>query len=166
MTKEIQERFDCLFEIVKSSKKDSALEIFKTVACEMLDFAYERDPSVVQAWLDDLGAVEWQNYITRKEAEAIVSHMTPKAPWTLEQWERNIDANELDREEAPYYNSYAVYVVMSTIYNLHAQTLAKIVGHTIDEIPEDEFFQAVYFLALDQLKKNDGKMTVRNWYNL
>ena len=166
MTKEIQERFDCLFEIIKTSKKDSAFDIFKTAISEMMDFAYERDPSIVQTWLDNLGAVEWQNYINKKEAEAIVAEMEPKAPWTIEQWDKILEANELDREEAPYYNSYALYVVMSTIYNLHAQTLAKIVGQTIDEIPEDEFFQAVYFLALDRLKKNDANMDVRNWYNL
>jgi len=166
MTKEIQERLDDFFEILKTSKKDSAFDIFKTAISEMMDFAYERDPSIVQTWLDNLGAVEWQNYINKKEAEAIVAEMEPKAPWTIEQWDKILEANELDREKAPFYNPYALYVVMSSIYNLHAQTLAKIVGQTIDEIPEDEFFQAVYFLALDRLKKNDANMDVRNWYNL
>ena len=166
MTKEIQERLDAFFEILKTSKKDSAFDIFKTAISEMLDFAYERDPSIVQTWLDDLGAVEWQNYINKKEAEAIVAEMEPKAPWTIEQWDKILEANKLDREEAPFYNPYALYVVMCSIYIVHAQTLAKIVGQTIDEIPEEEFFQAVYFLALDRLKKNDANMDVRNWYNL
>ena len=166
MTKEIQERLDALFEILKTPRKDSTIDIFKTAVSEMMDFVYQRDPSMVQTWLDDLGAVEWQNYITRKEAEAIISKMVPAAPWTIEQWERMIETNELNREEAPYYNPYALFVVMSTIYADHAQTLAKIMGQAVDDIPENEFFKAVYTLALDRLKKSDTDITVRNWYNL
>lgn len=162
MTKEIQDRLDALFEILKTPRKDSTIDIFKTAVSEMMDFVYQRDSSMVQTWLDDLSAVEWQNYITRKEAEAIISKMAPAAPWTIEQWDRMIETNELNREEAPFYNPYALFVVMSTIYADHAQTLAKIMGVEPENIP----VEVIYSLAVDLLRDKDGRFNVRTYFCL
>lgn len=163
---ELKDKYTELYDYMAVSRKPENMMLFGHVMTEMMDWMIQNKPDNAQEWIDKLDAIKWRNYLTPKEAEKIVSEMIPKAPWSRDQWNKAMDNNELDKEEEPYYNPCALYVMMSAIYTDHSQTLAKIVGQSIDEIPEDEFFKAVYYLALDKLKDRDAKIDIRHMYGL
>ena len=163
-SQELKEKYTELYDYMSASRKTENMKLFGHVMTEMMDWMISNKPEAAQEWIDTLGAIKWRNYLTPKEAENIVSEMIPKAPWTREQWSKAMDLNGLDKEEEPYFNSCALYATMSAVYTDHSQTLAKIVGQSIDEIPESDFFQAIYFLALDKLKDRDGKFDVRKYF--
>ena len=165
-TQELKEKYTELYDYMSASRKTENMMLFGCVMTEMMDWMIQNKPDLAEEWIGKLGAIRWRNYLTPKEAEAIVSAMIPKAPWTREQWNKAMDAGGLDKEEEPYYNACALYVTMSRVYVTHGQTLAKIVGTPLEEIPEDEFFEAIYFLALDKLKEKGAKVSIRHMYGL
>ena len=167
MTKEIQEKLDALFEMLKTPRKDSTIDIFKTAVREMMDFVYQRDPSMVQTWLDDLGAVEWQNYITRKEAEAIISKMVPAAPWKYDVWQAAMTKLGIPMEEEPYYNACALWCEMNKQYSDHAQSLAdKVWKKPLSTISAEDIVPAIHALAIDVLRDKDGIYNIRSYFGL
>lgn len=163
---EMKEKYTMLYDYMSASRKTENMMLFGHVMTEMMDWMIANKPENAQEWLDKLCAIKWKNYLTPKEAEKIVSEMIPKAPWSRDAWLKAMESNELEKEEEPYFNSCALFVTMSSIYTDHVQTLAKIVGTPLEDIPEDELFEAIYLLAIDRLKDRDAKVDIRHMYAL
>ena len=165
-TQEMQDRYTMLYETMKASRNPDNMKLFGHVMTEMMMSAIQRNPSEAQMWIDELGAIEWKNYLSPKEAEKIVSEMNPPAPWTREVWSKAMDSVGLDKEDEPNYNSCVLWVLMNDIYSNHSQTIAKIVGTPLDEIPTDDMLEAVYHLAMDKLHDKDRKISIRHMFGL
>lgn len=163
-SQEMKEKYTMLYDYMSASRKTENMMLFGHVMTEMMDWMIANKPEAAQEWIDKLDAIKWRNYLTPREAEAIVSEMIPKAPWTRDQWNKAMDAAGLDKEEEMCYNPCALFVTMSAIYTDHSQTLSKIVGTPIDEIPEEELLEAIYYLALDKLKDKDKRYNVRKYF--
>ena len=101
---------------------------------------------------------EWENYLTHKEAERIISEMIPKAPWTKEQWESAMEQHGFQTENEPCYNKCALWTTMSMIMSDSAETLAKYTEN-------GKLFSIVHDLAVDKLTDEDKRFNIRKYFN-
>ena len=161
-SQELQERFEYLYDEMKDSRKVENMKLFGSVMKEMMAYAIQRYPSEAQNWIDELGAIEWKNYLTPDEAEKIVSEMDG-APWSRDVWNRAMDSYGLDKEDKPCYNPCSLWVTMNKSYVDHSDSIARIMSTPIEDIPTETMVTAVYLLATDRLK-ND--INIRHQYGL
>lgn len=156
---EIKQDFDMLYNIMASSNNVNFMHVFGQVHKEMMDWFIQNKPELAQEWIGKLESIRWKNYLTPKEAERIVNNMTPKAPWSREQWKSAMNQNELELQKEPCYNSCALWATMNMIMSDSSETLKKYVE-------EQDLFDAVYDLAVDKLTDTDGMFNIRRYFNL
>ena len=162
---EMRETYSKAYRYMAESKNPENMKAFGRVMNEMMDWMITNKPETAQDWVEKLCAIQWDNYLTQKEAEKIVNSMIPKAPWTREQWRSAMESNGYSLEEAPCYNSCALWVVMSMIYSDSSGTLTKWM-QTAGKTDASAMFQLIHDLALDKLKDEDGKFDVRSYFGL
>lgn len=163
---EMKKEFHELYDLMSNSKKVENMRTFGTVHKEMMDWMIQNKPDLAAEWIGKLESVKWKNYLTPSEAERIVSEMSPEAPWSRDAWNKAMDNAGMEKEEIPYYNPCALYVTMNAVYSDHAKSIANIMGMTLDEIPAEALFHAIYLLAVDKLKDKDQKVSIRHAYSL
>ena len=156
---ELKQKYEALYKYMANSKDPKNMLAFGKVMTEMFNWYADNKPEVAAEWLDQLSVISWDNYLTEKEAEAIVSNMEPKAPWTREQWKQAMAQHSYELEEEPYYNRCALWVTMSMIYSDSIETLKRFVNG-------GDMFEMIHALALDKLKDKDGIFSVRNYFNV
>ena len=164
--KELTEKYDELYNYMATSKNPSYMMSFGAVMNEMMDWMIQNKPEMAQEWIEKLCSIKWKNYLTQKEAEKIVANMSPKAPWSREVWRSAMDSFGLPVEEKWSYNSCALWVTMNMIYSDSSNTIAKIIGKPINEIPTEQMVKAVHSLAMDKLEDADGVFNIRSYFNL
>ena len=163
MKKEIYE----LYDMMAMSHDVKNMKIFGDVHKEMMEWLIQSNPSKAQEWIEKLESVRWCNYLTKKEAEKIVSEMVPKAPWSYDVWKNAMTQLGLPMEDEPYYNSYALWVVMNQVYTDHAQTIAdNIIKKPLAQIPAEQIVPGIRALALDLLLDKDKRYCVRSYFGL
>lgn len=163
---DLKKEFHELYDLMASSQNVENMRIFGEVHKEMMMWMIQNKPDLAKEWIDKLSSIKWKNYLTPSEAEEIVEAMVPEAPWSRDAWNRAIDNAGYSKEESPYYNPCALYVMMNAIYTDHAKSIAEIMGVTLDEVPSEALFRAIYLLAVDKLKDVDAKTSIRHNYGL
>lgn len=162
--KEMMNAFKRLYGKMATSNEPRYMQVFgSTMECMMRDML-ELRPDIAQEYLDKLEAIEWYNYLSKKEAINIVNSMNPKGGWDVSEWERYVESHDIREEDSPYYNKWALYVAMNMIYSDSSTSIAKIAGKT--EMTEDEMFTAIHLLALDKLKDKDGMFNIRTYFHV
>ncbi len=163
---EIMKAFERLYNKMVTSKEPKYMSIFGGVMkCMMKDIADWR-PDVAQEYIDRLEAINWYNYLSKKEATQIVSGMEPEGGWNTSEWESCMKSQGICLEEEPYYNKWAMYTAMNMVYSDSIKTIAKIAGKSLTEMSQEERFNAVHLLALDKLKDKDGVFNVRKYFGV
>lgn len=136
---------------------------FVKLACRMS----QMDPAAVKEVLEVLEAMNWRNYLTEREAKAIIAKMQPKPAWpTFETWKNLMDDADYEYSEKGLYNPYALFVVMNMVYSDSVNSICLVAGKALKDIPEDEMFGYIYLFALDKLKDEDGMFSVRHYFHL
>ncbi len=159
-------KFDRLYNKMSSSSNSKYMHIFgNTMRCMMEDIV-EWKPEVAKEYLDKLEAINWSNYLSKKEAVAIVDSMKPKGGWDISEWETVMKSQNLCNAEEPCYNKWAMYVAMNMVYSDSSNTIAKITGHTLADMPKEKMLEAVHLLALDKLKDSDGMFDIRVYFHV
>lgn len=163
----MKQEFQSLYNLMAGQQNVAFMHVFGNVHKEMMDWFIQNKPDLAQEWLDKLESIRWKQYLTPKEAEAIVSKMNPAAPWKRDVWQRAMADLGLSTEEQPYYNSCALWVEMNKQYSDHAQSLAdKVWKQPLSAIPVEEMVSAIYALALDVLKDRDDVYNIRAYFGL
>ena len=163
---QMKEQFNELYTLMSSSNNVAFMHTFGNVHKEMMNWFIANKPEVAEEWLCKLESIKWHNYLSPKEAEKIVGGMKPEAPWGRDAWKQAMDGFGISTEEAPYYNSCALWVEMNKMYSDHAETFANLMGKTIKEIPTDTMVKAMYGLALDNLKDKDHVYNIRTYFKV
>lgn len=158
-TKEIKQRYRELYDYMAASNKPENMHLFGSVMTEMFDWFAANRPDNAEDWLWKLEAIQWNNYLTPKEADNIVADMEPKGPWSREAWKDEMETQGLELEEVPCYNRCALYVTMNMIYSDSIDSLSKYIN-------EDDIFTAIYDLAIDKLKDKDKRFNVRSYFSV
>lgn len=161
----MMEQFDKLYQKMATSDKVEDMKLFGTVMRKAMQALAEVRPEQAEELIESLCAIEWNNYLTRSEAEDIVSKMEPEAKWSFSQLERALTSDGQPMEEKPYYNKYALWVEVSKIHSDSGRTLADYMKRAGNS-GEEEYLQLVYELALDNLKDRDGVYNIRRYFRL
>lgn len=156
---EMRQEFADLYNMMAGSQKVSYMHTFGMVHKEMMEWFIQNKPEMAREWLDKLEAIRWKNYLTPKEAEAIVQAMEPKAPWSREQWRTAMKQRGFELEKQPCYNSCALWVTMSMIMSDSSETLGKYVSG-------DSLFGMVHDLAVDKLTDADEVFHIRRYFEV
>ena len=120
---ELKSAYNDLYGYMANSKDPANMKAFGKVMTEMYMWYADNKPEAANEWLEKLSAIKWNNYLTPKEAEKIVSEMEPKAPWSREQWRAAMEQNGYPLEEEPYYNRCALWVTMNMIMSDSSATM-------------------------------------------
>ncbi len=164
---EIMAKFDELYEKMSRSSDVKDMKLFGGVMREAMAYLTESKSEKAEELMEKLCAMEWCNYVTRREAEEIVKHMVPSARWSEEAMKRWLEELGLQKEEAPYYNEHALWVVVSMKYSDDAKTLAEeVMGKKVEEVEELDMFRMCHALAMDVLRDEDGVFDVRKYFGL
>ena len=161
-TQEMKQKYTMLYDLMSASGKTANMKLFGEVLTDMMDWMIQNKPDYAQEAIERLCAIKWDNYLTRKEAEKIVSEMVPTAPWSYDLWKKALDALGLTTEHEPEFNSYALWTTMNMLYSDHVETLAMAMGVSTAEISPEVF----YHLAKDLLKDKDGKFNIRSYFGV
>lgn len=164
--KDIMSHFERLYNKMATSKEPKYMQVFGSVmTCMMKDVA-DWNTEVAQGYLDKLEAINWCNYLSKKEAISIVANMEPKGGWDVSEWEKYVEDHDIRLEDSPYYNKWALYVTMNMIYSDSANSIAKIASKTLSEMSKEGLWNAIYMLALDKLKDRDGMFDIRSYFHV
>lgn len=163
-SEEMIEKYHGLYDYMAQSGEKKNMELFGSVMSEMFEYLSINKPDLASDFLDELCAVKWKNYLSEKEASSIISNMTPKPIWNYDTVIQSLKELGLPIEEDPSYNSYALYVTISSIYSDSADSIAAIMGKTKDVVENSDMLKACYKLAIDKLKDSDGMFNARKYF--
>ena len=164
---ELKEQYTMLYDYMAQSRDPKNMKAFGHVMTEMMDAMLQKMPEEAEEMVRKLEAIRWRQYLTPKEAEAVVAKMDPPAPWDREAWKKAMAALALPTEEPPYYNSCALWAEMNKQYSDHAATIAeRFLKAPLESIPAEEIVPGIHGLALDTLKDRDGVYNIRSYFGL
>ena len=155
----MKKEFHSLYNMMANSNKVEFMHTFGMVHKEMFDWFVANKPELAEEWLNKLESIKWKNYLTPKEAEAIVAKMEPKAPWSRDQWKQAMEQEGFELEYEPCYNRCALWTTMNMIMSDSVGTLNKYVDGA-------NIFKAVHDLAVDKLTDKDGAFSIRHYFNV
>lgn len=164
--KELITKFDELYSMMATSNEPRYMHTFGDVMRCMMKDMVSLKPELAQEYIERLCSITWNNYLTKKEAMTIVSGMNPKGGWDYAEWEKMMEKFDARMEDTPYYNKYALFVTMNMVYSDSANTIAVIAGKSLQDITNDEMFEAVHMLALDKLEDKDGMFDIRAYFQV
>lgn len=154
----LKEKFDELYSTILSSKDDRKMKILGCMTKKIMYQTIESQPQRAEAYLEILEAVNWNNYLTEKEAETIIGKMIPSPKWSKQVWKEMMEKLDEPLEVRPFYNRCALYVTMSMIDSDSGKTLKTI------ESDENKYFSLIHSLAMDKLLDKDGVFNIRHYF--
>jgi outer membrane receptor for ferrienterochelin and colicin len=157
-----QEKYDELYAIMANSGDPAKMHIFGEAEKWAFEQMNRTNPDMAKKWLDRIEAVKWDNYLCEVSAMAIVSKFvnqdgTMGAKWNYQQVMDAVRAAGGNESEQPYYNSWALFVVMNWIASNSWKTLSTLTT-------EDKMPGVVYALALDYLKDPDEPHFIQRYW--
>ena len=157
-----QEKYDELYAIMANSGDPAKMHIFGEAEKWAFEQMNRTNPDMAKKWLDRIEAVKWDNYLCEASAIAIVSKFvnqdgTMGAKWNYQQVMDAVRAAGGNESEQPYYNSWALFVVMNWIASNSWKTLSTLTT-------EDKMPGVVYALALDYLKDPDEPHFIQRYW--
>lgn len=162
----MKEEFKQLYDIIICSNDEHKMHVLGSVTKDMMQKFIEQNPQQAREYLDMLQSVKWKNYVTAREAEYVVDNMMPKPSFTRQQWDGMMLDENLPKFEEACYNENALYLTMCMISSDSEKTLYNIIGGNEKAVSRTEVFHAIYKLALDKLKDQDGVFNIRSYFNL
>lgn len=161
----MKEKWLVLYDEIIESGDEEKMAVLGSMVKRMMSWYIENESDIAQECLDMLEAVRWNNYLTQREAEKILSAMEPKAPWTRDQWKAAMTEFGLELSHEPYYNSCALWVEMNKMYSDFGETIAELLGKPLAPTDKD-IIAACYKMALKTLQDKDGVYNIRSYFGL
>lgn len=174
-TEDLKARFVELYEKMAQSKDVSKMKLFGSAFTKMFDKVAVALPDVAFATLEMLAAMEYNNYVSMSEAQETAATFinddkmvmgastdSHGAHWKPEEVKAVLSSRGIALEEMPYYNWWALWLVVNMVYSDNADTLADMLG-TKDQ---EALAVACYKLALRHLKDPDRPTFVRDYFHL
>ena len=154
---EIIDKYKSLKQYMIESRDPDNMMLFGDVMDELIERLAKSDTAFAEREVEKLEAMKWKQFLTKNEAEDIIAHMDPPAPWNYTTWVQALDNAGLVREQQDVFNEFALWVVMNGKMSDHKDSLAEF-------IPGDQLLRFVYAQAVESLTDKDGKFDVRYYY--
>lgn len=121
-------------------------------------------PKIAEQWLDKNRAVMWYNYLSKAEADEIVSKFmnqdgTRGAHWSYDTFRNAVESLGATMNNAPYYNCYALWVTANMLYSDHYKSISTYV-------PKQDMPKFFYSMAVEKLKDADRPRFVRDYFKM
>ena len=162
---DLKERYTALYDYMAASRDPKNMMAFGSVMTQMMDVMLQKMPAEAEEMIDKLEAIKWHQYLTPKEAETIVAKMDPKGPWTRDAWKQAMESFGLPIEDAPYYNSCALWTEMNKMYSDFGDEIAALLGKPLSPTDKD-IIAACYKMALKTLRDKDGIYDIRRYFGV
>lgn len=157
-------RYDELYEDMATAKDPRKMMVFGDAEKWMFHSVAEKHPEMAEKWLAKLEAGKWNNYLSKSEADDIVSRFvnqdgTRGPHWSYEVFKNAVESMSGKIYDEPYYNCYALWAVMNMLYSDHYQSASEFV-------PKDAMPKYFYKMALEKLKDADRPKFVRRYFDV
>lgn len=157
-------RYDELYEKLIASKDSDKMEALGAANTWLFYYIAEKYPAMAEQYLSRLEAGEWNNYVSKSEAEEAAAKLLNKdgtrgAHWPYDVFKGAVESVGGKMSDAPIYNCWALWLTANMLFSDYAKTLAAY-------IPKEEHPKAFYLLALDKLKDPDRPKFVREYFHL
>ena len=162
----MKEEFKRIYDYIINSEDEEKMKVLGNVTKSMMMRFIENYPQQAREYLDKLQSVKWHNYVTAKEADAVVSQMDPKPTWSRAVWDGTMQSMGLPKSSEPFYNEDALYLTMAMICSDSGETLKDLLHIEDTKVPNEALFRAIYRLALNKLKDKDKVFNIRNYFGL
>lgn len=159
---ELLKRYEELYSLMTTSKDPKKMLAFGDAERWAFKKTCEQNPKVAQFWLEKLEASEWNNYLSKGEAEEITAHLvnqdgTKGAHWSYDTFKAAVESLGGQMSNPPYYNCYALWVTVNMLYSDHFKSASEFV-------PADDMPRYFYTMALEKLKDPDRPEFIRAYF--
>ena len=158
------QRYEELYAMMATSTDIVKMQVFGEAEKWAFGKMSERDPALAQVWLDKLEPVMWNNYLSKAEAEAIVSKFvnadgTIGAHWSYDTMRSAVESLGAVMSEEPFFNCWALWATMNMLYSDHAKSVN-------DFVPKEEQVKFYYAQAIEKLKDADRPHFIREYFEI
>lgn len=174
-TEDLIAQFNARYEMMSASKDVSKMKMFGSAMSKMFAKVAVVAPDVAFATVEMLGALEFYNYVSAGEAQEVAaafinddkvvmgaSQDSKGAHWRPEEVKAVLSSRGIPLEESPFYNWWALWLVVNMVYSDNADTLAEMLGTK----EQEALAVACYKLAVRHLKDPDRPAFVREYFRL
>ncbi len=161
---DMMKHYEMLHEKMSHSTNVNDMILFGDVMKGLFEAMVTLKPEMAKQALEVLEAIEWNQYVSKTEATKIVAGMKPSAKWDYNTLMATLDKLEMPTEEAPYYNSCALWVVISQLYSDFAPEMSWMMGAEPSTVDETKLLKYLYKMALKYLKDQDGVYNIRRYF--
>lgn len=168
----MEERYRHLTAEAVSSKDKKKMQALAGAADAAFGELAATNPELAQDWIDRLEAVEWDNYLSAKEARTVVSGFVSqdgvKGPhWQYGDILKTAEDMGISADSRPHYNSYALFAVTNMVYSDHARSIAADMGHKSPaDVQPDKMARSCVGKAVEMLEDPDGGFDSRRYFRL
>jgi hypothetical protein len=160
----IRERYLELYEDMAKSGMPEKMKIFGETEKWAFGKMLETSPKIAEQWVDKLEAMNWNNYLSKAEADEIVAKFINQdnsrgAHWGYDVFKGAVESLGGKTYEAPFYNCYALWVVANMLYSDHYNSASEYV-------PKEDMPKYFYSMAVEKLKDKDRPRFVRDYFGL
>lgn len=162
---EMKDKYRELMARAIDSNDDYKMRVVGDIEAYFFDVLSEKYPDLARQWIEKLEAMEWNNYLTKAEAEEIVKDFQNQdgsrgAHWSYDIFKAAVESPNAPLAEPPYFNCWAMWAVANMKYSDHSRTLTEI------GVPSDKIPNTCYRLAKDNLKDVDRPHFVKDYWHL
>ena len=167
---EMLSRYNYLYDKMKESKDPKNMKIFGESEKWVFKEIVSSHPDLAEKWLTHLEAVEWENYLSREEADNIGKRIVNQDGTKGFHWQHDAFLNAVKSmggtcEDIPYYNCCALWATANMIYSDHANSIAEDMGYKQpSEVPNEKMLRSCYNKAVENLKDSDDGFHVRKYF--
>lgn len=169
-TKELQDKYNKLYEIMSTSNNPRYMRIFGEAECWAFSQILSYNPRIAEEWLNKIEPVRWNNFVSEKEATEIGSRFVNQDGSTGFHWDMSAFfsivrqlGGELENEYK--YNKYSLWLTANMIYSDHAKSIAEDMGYdAFREVPEEKMALSCYRKSIEKLCDKDRPYFIRPYF--
>ena len=155
-------RYDELYDDMAAAKDPRKMMTFGEAEKWVFHMVADKHPEIAEKWLTKLEAGKWLNYLSKSEAEAIVSRFIgqdgSRGPhWGYETFKAAVESLGGKMHDEPFYNCWALWVTACMLYSDHHRS-------TSEFVPKDQEPKFFYMMAVEKLKDPDRPKFIREYF--
>ena len=157
-------RYGELYEEMASSRDTKKMMAFGDAEKWAFHELAEKHPEIAEKWLYMLEAERWFNYLSKNEAESIVSKFInqdgARGPhWNYETFKAAVESLGGKMSNEPFYNCWSLWVAANMEYSDHHKSSSEFV-------PKEQEPRFFYSMAIEKLKDPDRPRFIREYFDL
>ena len=157
-------KYDELYDDMATAKDPRKMMAFGEAEKWVFHMMAEQHPELAEKWLTKLEAEKWYNYLSKHEAEAIVSKFvnqdgTRGPHWSYDTFKAAVESLGGKIQSEPFYNCWALWTAANMRYSDNYVSASEFV-------PKDMMPKYFYNVAVETLKDADRPRFIREYFDL